>query len=236
MITHDFDEIRRLLVRYMDGESSQAEQKTLAEFFSLADELPDDLEDYRVMFHVMENDALAYSEEEKSEIMDVAVCDVANDNPKEKRHLFHVCLKYVAVAALVAIAFLLGRGTVGDSNKEVVYVSAIPDTVRAVNTEFVERIVRDTVYIHKTKVVSSSPEVDNFIAMADDSTLNTKHNAGDLALAEYERIVFGLSSAVQFDQLEKESEEFFNDANVLLNESLMQGDYIVHYSDVTLDE
>ena len=48
------DKIRGLLVRYMEGESTQEEQRVLKEFFRNAEDLPADLEPYAQMFAILE--------------------------------------------------------------------------------------------------------------------------------------------------------------------------------------
>ena len=78
------DKIRGLLVRYMEGESSQEEQRVLKEFFRNAENLPADLEPYAQLFAfcfvTSENGAASAVEREDSKRTPACVPNAAAAN------------------------------------------------------------------------------------------------------------------------------------------------------------
>ena len=90
--------IRELLHRYMEGESTQAEQKMLREYFDGEQDLPEDLMAYAQMFAVIEEETPTPSTEALDRFSEGQLL-------KAKRTL--PLWPFIAAACIAAFAFVL---------------------------------------------------------------------------------------------------------------------------------
>lgn len=66
---YKMEHIEQLLQRFMDGETSEQEEKILEEYFSHDDDIPEEWAAYREMFASFSTDAYDFSEEEKQSFL-----------------------------------------------------------------------------------------------------------------------------------------------------------------------
>lgn len=108
------DNIRELLVRYMEGESSQEEQRVLREFLRNAEELPADLEPYAQMFAILD---------EKPQAPTVEALDRFSDGPVPAPRRRIPLWPLLAAACIAAFAFIfLTPPREQDENMAIAYV------------------------------------------------------------------------------------------------------------------
>lgn len=108
------DKIRELLVRYMEGESTQEEQRVLKEFFRNAENLPADLEPYAQLFAILE---------EKVQTPTVEALDrfAEGQGPAPRRRM--PLWPLLAAACIAAFAFIfLTPPREEDENMAIAYV------------------------------------------------------------------------------------------------------------------
>lgn len=108
------DKIRGLLVRYMEGESTQEEQRVLREFLRNAEELPADLEPYAQMFTILE---------EKTQTPTVEALDRLAESPGPATRRRMPLWPLLAAACIAAFAFIfLTPPREEDENMAIAYV------------------------------------------------------------------------------------------------------------------
>ena len=106
------EDIRELLARYMEGESSQEELRLLKEFFSSADSLPDDLAPYAQMFAILD---------EKPQAPTVEALDRFSEGPVPARRRIPLW-PLLAAACIAAFAFIFLTPPKQQDNMAIAYV------------------------------------------------------------------------------------------------------------------
>jgi hypothetical protein len=143
-MNNDLDEIKRLIDRYMEGETSIEEQDRLARFFRSSD-IPEELKPYQAMF-----DTLSVPIEEPS-VAEVDAFALANGvKVKEQSKIVPMFLKIASVAAVVALVFLMGYH-IGGNRQKVPTVAQVPVMKEKVIRQV--SVVKDTVVIERPVVV-----------------------------------------------------------------------------------
>ena len=108
------DKIRGLLVRYMEGESTQEEQRVLREFLRNAEELPADLKPYAQMFAILE---------EKVQTPTAEALDRLAEGPVPATRRRMPLWPLLAAACIAAFAFIfLTPPREEDENMAIAYV------------------------------------------------------------------------------------------------------------------
>lgn len=107
------EDIRELLARYMEGESSQEELRLLKEFFSSADSLPDDLAPYAQMFAFLD---------EKPQTPTVEALDRFSEGPVPAPRLRIPLWPLLAAACIAAFAFIFLTPPKQQDNMAIAYV------------------------------------------------------------------------------------------------------------------
>lgn len=93
--------IDALLARFVEGQTTEDEERTLKEFFSHAEEIPAEWEPYKVLFDSFDTDAYDVTDEELDTLLTPTLTAKGPKTPV-KRWVPAAC-----VAAVMALAFLL---------------------------------------------------------------------------------------------------------------------------------
>lgn len=143
----DLDYIKKLIDRYMNGETSIREQDILAEFFSSSD-IPDELKPYRAMFDMLSEPIPQPSDEEID-----AFALANNVKIRGRAKVAQMFLKIASVAAVVAFVFLIGYCW-GRKNESKPVVAQSP----AVKERIIKQvcIVKDTVMIERPVIIKKT--------------------------------------------------------------------------------
>lgn len=115
----NIDDMKRLIERYMDGETTIEEQDLLSGFFRSSD-VPDELKPYQRMFEMLETPMAEPTDEEVDAFALANGVDV-----RKKARLLPLLLKIASVAAVIAIVFITGYRIGGSRLSE---VSVLPRT------------------------------------------------------------------------------------------------------------
>lgn len=107
------EDIRELLARYMEGESSQEELRLLKEFFNSADSLPDDLAPYAQMFAFLD---------EKPQTPTVEALDRFSEDPVPAPRRRIPLWPLLAAACIAAFAFIFLTPPKQQDNMAIAYV------------------------------------------------------------------------------------------------------------------
>ena len=107
------EDIRELLARYMEGESSQEELRLLKEFFNSADSLPDDLAPYAQMFAFLD---------EKPQTPTVEALDRFSEGPMPAPRRCIPLWPLLAAACIAAFAFIFLTPPKQQDNMAIAYV------------------------------------------------------------------------------------------------------------------
>ena len=92
---YKMEHIEQLLRRFMDGETSEQEEKILEEYFSHDDDIPEEWATYREMFASFSTDAYDFSEEEKQSFL--------KEPKKAKVRMSWLWLVAACIAALILV-------------------------------------------------------------------------------------------------------------------------------------
>lgn len=92
--------IEELLDKFLKGETSEAEEQALADYFAAHEEIPTEWQVYRELFHSFGTDAYDFSEEEIDAMLTPA--------PRVGRRRILRHWPWVAVAGAACVAWLLG--------------------------------------------------------------------------------------------------------------------------------
>lgn len=195
----DIDNIRHLINKYMDGETTTEEHRILARFFRETDNLPNDLLPYRDMFAMFDAGMPDFTDEELSSILE--------ENPDEamqeehattgKRNTLKRALKYASAIAACILAFIAGTIVKGNQNEENVgaaqesqLMSEQKDTTVKIITLTDTVRLRDTVFIEKQIRVPAKPVQDDVLTAQQENMERgniISNNCIDI-YAEYERM------------------------------------------------
>lgn len=104
-----YDDIQALLDRFMNGQTSEAEEARLARYFRTASDVPDAWQAYRALFESFDTDLYAFSEQEL-DVMATPAASAEQELPIAPHRPLWV-LRALRVAASVAI--VAGVGLVG---------------------------------------------------------------------------------------------------------------------------
>jgi len=107
------ENIRELLARYMEGESSQEEMRLLKDFFNSADSLPDDLVPYAQMFAILD---------EKPQTPTVEALDRLSESPVPAPRRRIPLWPLLAAACVAAFAFIFLTPPKQQDNMAIAYV------------------------------------------------------------------------------------------------------------------
>ena len=107
------EDIRELLARYMEGDSSQEELRLLKEFFNSADSLPDDLAPYAQMFAILD---------EKPQTPTVEALDRLSEGPVPAPRRRIPLWPLLAAACIAAFAFIFLTPPKQQDNMAIAYV------------------------------------------------------------------------------------------------------------------
>ena len=143
----DLDYIKKLIDRYMNGETSIREQDILAEFFSSSD-IPDELKPYRAMFDTL-SEPISQPSDEEIDGFALANCIKI----RERAKVVPMLLKIASVAAVVAFVFLIGYcwGRKYDSKPVVAQSPAVKERIIKQVC-----IVKDTVMIERPVIIKKT--------------------------------------------------------------------------------
>jgi hypothetical protein len=189
----DNSRIRTLIRQYMDGLTTNEEEKLLADFFANG-EVPDDLMPYRDMFDLIATPTNSPSTEE----VDNYFADNGITKEEMKHHAHRIVpliWSAIGIAASVALIFFMGykwHGMETEHNAPVMSQTneRVKEVVRMVN---VDRVVHDT--IHVVKVVTKSvPDEKLLVAenQVDKKTVDHQHSGTDKAMSNGVREVINL--------------------------------------------
>ena len=143
MTMNEYDDIREILNRWYDGNTTPAEQQRLADFFATDRELPADLEMEREMFRAMTEAGEEYAEMplEVSRSINAALeVEMARERePQRKgfgwrRRAMTACAAAACMAVVLTIPFLKSNDKAMVGDKAGMAVSETPD-VRPVSTD-----------------------------------------------------------------------------------------------------
>lgn len=195
----DIDNIRHLINKYMDGETTTEEHQILARFFRETDNLPNDLLPYRDMFAMFDAGMPDFTDEELSSMLE--------ENPDEamleehattgKRNTLKRALKYASAIAACILAFIAGTVVRNGGNEEDATVSSGPQLMSERKDTAVKTItltdtvrLRDTVFIEKKIHVPAKPVQDDIFTAQEvkKERGNVIDNNGIDIYAEYERM------------------------------------------------
>lgn len=96
----DLNDIDRLLEKFVDGQTTEREERVLADFFSTADKLPTDWQAYKELFCSFKTDAYDFSDEEIHTLLSAA--------PSSRRSVVLRALRWTAVACVVTALAIVG--------------------------------------------------------------------------------------------------------------------------------
>lgn len=195
----DMDNIRYLINKFMNGETTAEENQILARFFRKTDNLPDDLLPYRDMFAMFDAGMPDFTDEELSKMLeespDAALLE-AHTATSIIRHLKHA-LKYASAIAACILAFIAGTIVKGNQNEENVgaaqesqLMSEQKDTTVKIITLTDTVRLRDTVFIEKQIRVPAKPVQDDVLTAQQENMERgniISNNCIDI-YAEYERM------------------------------------------------
>lgn len=195
----DMDNIRHLINKYMDGETTTEEHQILARFFRKTDNLPNDLLPYRDMFAMFDAGMPDFTDEELSSMLeespDTALLE-AHTATSIVDILKHA-LKYASAIAACILAFIAGTIVKGNPNEENVgaaqesqLMSEQKDTTVKIITLTDTVRLRDTVFIEKQIRVPAKPVQDDILTAQQENKErgNIIGNNGIDIYAEYERM------------------------------------------------
>lgn len=94
--------IEDMLARFMDGQTTEAEEQQLAAFFRSAENIPDEWKSYQELFLSFDTDAYVFSEEE---LDDMSASHYATEDMESHKHPWR---QRLGIAASVAILFGIG--------------------------------------------------------------------------------------------------------------------------------
>ena len=143
----DLDYMKRLIDRYMNGETSIEEQDILAEFFRSPD-IPEELKPYKAMFDILSEPIIEPSDEE------VDAFALANSvKIRGRARIAPMFLKVASVAAVVVFVFLMGYCW-GRKNDSAPVVAQSP----VIKERIVKQVcvVKDTVMIERPVIVQKT--------------------------------------------------------------------------------
>ncbi len=137
---NEYDDIREILNRWYDGNTTPAEQQRLADFFATDRELPADLEMEREMFRAMAEAGGDYAEMpvEVSERITAALeAEMAGERVEQRngfgwrRRAVTACAAAACMAMILTIPFLKSNDKAMIGDKAGMAVSETPDARRA---------------------------------------------------------------------------------------------------------
>lgn len=137
---NEYNDIREILNRWYDGNTTPAEQQRLADFFATDRELPADLEMEREMFRAMAEAGEDYAEmpHDVSERINAAIeAEMAGERgPQRKgfgwrRRAMTACAAAACMAMILTIPFLKSNDKAMIGDKAGMAVSETPDARRA---------------------------------------------------------------------------------------------------------
>lgn len=98
--------IEEMLVRFMDGQTTEAEEQQLADFFHTTKDIPDEWKSYQDIFLSFDTDAYAFSEQELDAACkdDKAMEDAKNALPAQS----HGTSKWRLIGVAASVALLMG--------------------------------------------------------------------------------------------------------------------------------
>lgn len=140
MTMNEYDDIREILNRWYDGNTTPAEQQRLADFFATDRELPADLEMEREMFRAMTEAGEDYAEMplEVSERINAALyAEMAREKgPQRKsfgwrRRAMTACAAAACMAMVLTIPFLKSSDKAMVEDKAVMALNEMPDVRKA---------------------------------------------------------------------------------------------------------
>lgn len=140
---NEYNDIREILNRWYDGQSTPAEQQRLADFFATDRELPADLEMEREMFRAMTEAGEDYAEMplEVSRSINAALdAEMARERGSQRkgfgwrRRAMTACAAAACMAVVLTIPFLKSSDKAMVEDKAGMAVSETPD-VRPVSTD-----------------------------------------------------------------------------------------------------
>ncbi len=103
----NLDDIERLLEKFVDGQTTEREERELADFFSTADELPADWQAYKELFGSFKTDAYDFSDDEIHAMLSAA--------PARRRVALRA-LRWAAAACVVAALAIVGVNSVENAH------------------------------------------------------------------------------------------------------------------------
>lgn len=143
MTMNEYNDIREILNRWYDGQSTPAEQQRLADFFATDRALPADLEMEREMFRAMAEAGEEYAEmpHEVSERINSAIeAEMAGERGPQRtgfgwrRRAMTACAAAACMAVVLTIPFLKSNDKAMVGDKAGMALSETPD-VRPVSTD-----------------------------------------------------------------------------------------------------
>src|SRR5574344_1463922 len=157
------DRIRMLIKRYIDGLTTNEEEKSLADFFANG-EIPDDLMPYRDMFDLIASPTNSPSTED----VDIYFADNGIMKEQIKHHPYRIMpliWSATGIAASVALIFFMGYKWHGmEMEHRAPVMSQTNERVKeVVRTLHVDRVVHDTIHVIKV-VTKTVPEEQPLVA------------------------------------------------------------------------
>lgn len=95
MLKYNEDNIKKLLLRFTEGQTTEAEEEVLKDYFSHSEHIPEEWEAYKDLFSSFDTDAYDFTQEEV-DVMFVA-------EPAKKRAIW----PWLAIAGIAACLFLV---------------------------------------------------------------------------------------------------------------------------------
>ncbi len=129
-----YDDIQELLGRFMNGQTSEAEEARLARYFRTATDVPGEWQAYRELFASFDTDLYAFSEQEL-DAMATPLAPVEQVMPVASRRS-SLARRWLRVAALVAI--VAGMGLAGYKS----WVAPTPVAAPASQPKFTAQVAR----------------------------------------------------------------------------------------------
>lgn len=172
-----------LIKRYIDGLTTNEEEKSLADFFANG-EIPDDLMPYRDMFDLIASPTNSPSTED----VDIYFADNGIMKEQIKHHPYRIMpliWSATGIAASVALIFFMGykwHGVEMENNAPVMAQTneRVKEVIRMVN---VDRVVHDT--INTIKVVTKTVPDEQLLVVenkVDDKTVGHQYSSTDKAM------------------------------------------------------
>lgn len=144
-------EIKVLIEKMMNGQTTPDEQKRLAAYFRETNYLPEELTVYTSLFQCLECPELTFSEDEKMELLPLSPDSQRQISSWQEHHRrWGAWMRYSGIAVAILLAFWIGRQTVSPIETTHKVIVEVPQKV-------IERHT-DTVVVEKKIIIRQKPD------------------------------------------------------------------------------